>query len=222
MGSLVGRRVTRRRLILVIAIATLTGGGAATVLAGNVQNVRQTATVAQAEWSDVDRNGNGDQVAIEVANVDGSIEIDLRRSTGSVVACGDSGTPGDPSDDVYGFIGTDVSGTGTGTLTVATQYRGAKAAGTVRAEVTTIDECTGDVTTTGSRTISVALDLTAIGPIVRETNRSTIAIPGQFRSHELIRAVSRDAAGTMKLGSRTLPVDAVIGRLTLQAHANGS
>jgi hypothetical protein len=209
-----------RRLIVLLVIAAFAIGGAVNVLAATVTNVTLNATIAQATWDDLDEDGNGEQIAISAEKSSTGIAINVDGFKGSFEVCDDAGTPDDPDDDFFGFVGTETYGSGAGKLSVATQYRSATASGTVKVEVTTFDECTGDFGTTTTKSIKVALDLTAISPVIRESTRSTIAIPKQFRLHQLVKAVSRVSVGTMTYGSRTFDVDGVVGQLTLKGHLN--
>jgi hypothetical protein len=208
-----------RRFLTMGLVATLMAGGAASALAATVTNVTLTATVAQASWSDVDEDGNGEDVAVEFATSGGATTVSLFKSTGGVELCEGGDTPSDPDDDFYGFVGIQASGTGPAKLTVGRQYTSAKASGTVAAEISSFNECTGDFGTTTHRQIAVSVDLTAISRQIKETTRTTISIPKTLRLHQLLRAVSRDAAGTLKIGTRTLEVDGLVGRLSLKGHA---
>ena len=209
-----------RRLVVLLVVAAFAVAGAVNVLAATVTNVTVNATIAQAIWDDIDEDGNGEQIAISAEKSSTGVAINVDGFKGSFEVCDDGGTPDDPDDDFLGFVGTETSGTGAGKLTIARQYRAATASGTIKVEVTTFDECTGDFGTTTTKSIKVALDLTAISPLIRESTRSTIAIPKQFRLHQLVKATSRVSVGTMTYGSRKLDVDGVIGQLSLKGHLN--
>ncbi len=91
------------------------------------------------------------------------------------------------------------------------------ACGWVTADVYSYNECTGDEGSVTSKTIKVSLDLAGIGPVVAQKLRSTISIPKRLRSKTLIRTDSREAAGTTKVGTRTIETGGVIGKLSLRA-----
>jgi hypothetical protein len=208
-----------RKFLTMGLVATLMAGGAATALAGSVTNVTLQATVAQATWSDVDEEGNGEDVSVQFATTEDGTTVSLFKSSGAIELCEGGDTPDDPTDDFFGFVGTQTVGDGPAKLTLGRQFTSAKGSGTVRAEVTTFDECTGDFGSTTTRQITVSVDLTGISRQIRETTRTTISIPKTMRIHQFLKAVSRDAAGTMKIGTRTLEVDGLIGRLQLRGHA---
>jgi hypothetical protein len=210
-----------RRVFVLLLVAAFAVAGAVNVLAATVTNVTVSATIAEAQWDDLDDEGNGEQVFVSASKSSTGIAIDVDAFKGSFELCDDGGTPDDPDDDFYGFVGTQTSGSGPVKLSIAKQYRAATASGTVKVEITTFDECTGDFGSTTTKSIKVALDLTAISPLIRESSRSTISVPKQFRLHQLIKATSRVSVGTMSYGSRSFDdVDGVIGQLYLKGHLN--
>ena len=208
-----------RRSIVMALVAVLLTAGAANVLAASVDNITLSALVAQASYSDVDENGNGESVFVGATSSDGTISISIEATKGSIELCEGGDTPDDPEDDFYGFVGKDTSGQGDGKVSFGRQFTSATVSGTISVDVTSFDECTGEFGTTTTKKITVSMALAGMGPIIRETSRTTISIPKQLRAQQLIRGVSRQAAGTLKYGSRTLDVDGVIGRLTLKGHA---
>ena len=209
-----------RRVFVLLVVAAFAVAGAVNVLAATVTNVTVNATIAQATWDDLDDEGNGEQVFIDAEKSSTGIAINVDAFKGSFELCDDGGTPDDPGDDFFGFVGTQTSGAGAGKLTVATQYRAAKASGTVKVEVTTFDECTGDFGTTTTKSIKVALDLTAISPLIRESTRSTIA----SRSSSACTSSSRPHRASRR--HHDLRVADVrrrrraIGQLSLKGHLN--
>jgi hypothetical protein len=124
--------------------------------------------------------------------------------------------PTDPTDDFYGFLGTSIFGEGRARLSIGRSFSSAKGTATVRAQVATVNECTGGSEVTSSTDVAVVLDLTGLGPVVTEKGRTTIAIPKQLRTKIFVQSRSREAAGTVKVDGRTLQVGGLIGELSLR------
>jgi hypothetical protein len=197
---------------LVASVSGSVANGAST------QNLTISALVAEGAWSTFDpETGNGEFGGVQVAREGGVTTATLNRSVGEIVLCEGGGTT-DPSDDFYGFKGTEITGSGPATLTVGRQYRSARATGTVTAEVVSYDECTGDFGTTTTKTIRFSMTLTGVGPVMHESSRSTLRIPSQVTAQQQIRGTLRQAAGSVKLGAVLFDADAVIGQLTLRLH----
>ena len=208
-----------RRLPVLGAVLLLVAVGGPAASGASTTNTTMTATVAQATWSSLDPNtGMGEFAALEFARADGATTASFFRSVGEVVLCEGADTPADPTDDVFGFVGTEVNGSGPGTMSLGRQYTSAKASATVTAEVVTYDECSGDFGTTTTTTYKVSLTLTAISPLIRQQSRTTLRVPGELSAHAVIRGVFRQAAGTAKVGARTVAADGAIGQLTLREH----
>ena len=89
-------------------------------------------------------------------------------------------------------------------------------AATIRAQVATVNECTGGSEVTSSTDVAIALDLTGLGPVVTEKGRTTIAIPKQLCTKIFVKSRSREGAGTVKVDGRTLQVGELIGELSLR------
>lgn len=201
-------------LIVVLALAI----GSSTALAAQVQKTTVKAVIAGGGWELIDEaTGAGEFGDVQFATAEGKTTVALLISSGELVLCAGEDTPDDPFDDVYGFVGTETVGEGVGKLTVGKSYSSAVATGTVAAEVFTFDECTGDEGTVTKKTIAVALDLTGISPVVHEKLRSTISIPARLRTKTMISAESREAAGSVTVGRRTIEVGGVIGQLQMRA-----
>jgi len=151
------------------------------------------------------------------AAAEGATTVFLSMSKGELVLCDGGDTPDDPFDDYWGFLGTETVGQGPAKLVLGRTYSSAKASGTLTADVYTFNECTGDEGSVTTKTVKVSLNLAGIGPVVAQKLRSTIAIPRTLRSKTLIRSDSREAAGTVKVGTRTLQTGGAIGKLSMRA-----
>lgn len=201
-------------LIVVLALVI----SSSTALAAQVQKTTVKAVIAAGGWEVIDEEtGGGEFGDVQFATAEGKTTVSLIISSGELVLCAGDETPDDPFDDVYGFVGTETVGEGVGKLTVGKSYSSAVATGTVAAEVFTFDECTGDEGTVTKKTIAVSLDLTGISPVVHEKLRSTISIPSRLRTKTMIAAESREAAGSIKVGTRSIDVGGVIGQLQMRA-----
>lgn len=207
-----------RRALALLIVAMLFAVGSSTALAATTQKVTIRALIAQAGWDTFDENtGAGEAGSAQFATAEGRTTVSLSTTRGELVLCQGAETPDDPFDDVYGFVGTATFGEGPAKLSLGKTYSSAKASGTVTAEVFTFSECTGDEGTISTRSIKVSMNLTGVSPIIHETLRSTIRIPSRLRSKSMIRADSREAAGTVKVGSRTIRTGGVIGMLSMKA-----
>ena len=206
----------RTPLLLALALATLLTGSVA--YGASTLNLTMSATIAEGAWSTFDpETGNGEFGGVQLAREGGVVTATLDRSIGELVLCEGGDTP-DPTDDFYGFVGKEIHGTGPGTLSVGRQYRSAKASGTVAAEITTYNECTGDFGTTTTRTIPVSLNLNGVGPMAKVSSRSTLRVPSDLTGNEVLRGTLRQAAGTARVGTVTFDADGVIGQLTMRIH----
>jgi hypothetical protein len=207
-----------RRALGLLIVVMLLAVGSSTALAATSQKITIRALIAQAGWEDYNEDtGAGEFGDLQFATAEGTTTVYLALSKGELVLCEGGETPDDPFDDYYGFVGTETMGQGPAKLSLGKTYSSAKASGTVTAEVYTYNECTGDEGTATEKTITVSLDLDGISPIITEKLRSTITIPQQLRSKTMIQAQSREAAGSIKVGSRTIDVGGVIGLIQLKA-----
>lgn len=207
-----------RRTFALLMVAMLFVVGSSTAFATTTQKVTIRAVIAQAGWETFDEEtGAGESGAVQFARADGRTTVSFFMSKGELVLCQGADTPDDPSDDFYGFVGTQTVGDGPATLSVGRTYSSAKASGTVSATAFTTNECTGDEGSATTRTIKVSIDLNGVSPVINEKLHSTIKIPRLLRSRTVARAVSRQAAGTITVGSRTFATDGVVGQLWLKA-----
>lgn len=207
-----------RRAFALLIVVMLFVVGSSTALAATTQKVTVRALIAQAGWDIYDESsGAGESGSVQFATAEGRTTLSLSMSRGELVLCQGGQTPNDPVDDVYGFVGTATFGEGPARLSLGKTYSSAKASGTVTADVFTFSECTGDEGTSSTKSIKVSIDLSGISPIIHETVRSTISVPSRLRSKTMIRADSREAAGTVKVASRTLRTGGVIGMLSMKA-----
>jgi hypothetical protein len=212
-----------RRALGLLIVAMLFVVGSSTALAATPQKITIRALIAQGGWDIYDEaTGAGESGVVQVARAQGKTTAYLFASKGELVLCEGGDTPDDPFDDFYGFQGTETVGEGPAKLTLGRTYSSAKAWGTVTAEVFTFNECTGDEGSSTTKTVKVSLDLTGISPVVHEKSRSTISIPSRLRTKMMVKADSRDAAGTVVVGTRTIDTGGVIGQLFLRASIAGS
>lgn len=207
-----------RRTFALMTVVMLFVVGSSTALAATQQKITIRALIAESGWESYDEDtGNGESGYVQFAAAEGATTIFLAMSRGELVLCEGADTPDDPFDDYYGFLGTETIGQGPAKLVLGRTYSTAKASGTVTADVYRYNECTGDEGSTSTKTIKVSLDLAGIGPVVGQKLRSTIAIPRTLRSKTLIRSDSREAAGTTKIGTRTIETGGIIGKLSMRA-----
>ena len=212
-----------RRAVGLLIVVMLFAVGSSSALAATSQRLSIRALVAQAGWEIYDEEtGAGEYGELQFATAEGQTTVFLGMSKGELVLCEGGETPDDPFDDFYGFVGTETVGEGIGKLSLGKTYSSAVASGTVNAEVYTYNECTGDEGTATKKTIKVSLDLTGISPVITEKLRSTITIPKQLRTKTMVQAQSREAAGTLKVGTRSLEVGGVIGLIQMKASLRTS
>lgn len=207
-----------RRALGMLIVVMLFAVGSSTALAATSQKITIRALIAQAGWEDFnEETGGGEFGDVQFATAEGTTTVYLAMSKGELVLCEGAETPDDPFDDFYGFVGTETVGSGPGKLALGKTYSSAVASGKVTAEVYTFNECTGDAGTVTTKTINVSLELDGVSPVVNEKLRSTISIPQRLRSKIMISAQSREAAGTAKVGGRTIELGGVIGLLSMRA-----
>ena len=205
-----------RRTFALLIVGMLFVVGSSTALAAT-QQITTRALIAESGWESFDENtGNGETGFVQFAAADGKTTVFLATSKGELILCEGGDTPDDPFDDFYGFLGTETAGQGPAKLVLGRSYSSAVASGTVTAAVNTFNECTGGEGATTTRTIKVSLDLNGIGPVIAQKLRSTISIPKTMRTKTLIRSDSREAAGVIKVGSRTFQTGGVIGKLSMR------
>jgi hypothetical protein len=191
--------------------------GSSGAYAATKQTITIKALVAQAGWERFDEDtGSGEIGEVQFSTAEGRTTVFFAMSTGELVQCEGALTPDDPTDDVFGFLGTLTQGEGPASLLLGKSYSSASGSGTVNAEVLTLDECAGGGEATTRTSIQLVLDLTGISPIVTQKLRTTIAIPKQLRTKLMLQSRSRDAAGTLVMNGRSLDVGGVIGNLWLK------
>jgi len=209
-----------RRALGLLIVVMLFAVGSSTALAATSTKVTLRALVAQGSWEIFDEvTGAGEFGDLQFATAEGQTMILLMMSKGELLLCAGGETPDDPFDDYWGFVGTETFGEGVGKLSLGKTYSSAVASGKVNVEVYTYNECTGDEGSATTKTMNVSLDLTGVSPIITEKLRSTISIPKRLSAKTMIQAQSRDAAGTLKIGSRTLEVGGYIGLIQMKASA---
>jgi len=207
-----------RRAVGLLIVAVLVAVGSSTALAATTQKITINAVIAAASWEDInDDTGAGEFGSVEFARSSGATTVSLLISKGELILCEGADTPDDESDDIFGFVGTETSGEGTATLSIGRTYSSAAASGKVSAEVSTYNECTGDEGTATKKQITVTLALDGVSPIVTEKLHSTIKVPKQLRSRTIAQARSREAAGTVKIGTRSIDTGGVIGLLQMRS-----
>src|SRR5688500_6250641 len=207
-----------RRIFAALIVVVLLTVGSSVASATTKQTIAIRALIAQAGWEQFDEEtGAGEFGAVQFATAERRTTVFLSISTGELVLCQGAETPDDPTDDVFGFVGSTTQGEGPARLAVGKSYSSAVASGTVTAQVSTLNECTGDGEVTTTASIRVSLDLSGIGPIVTQKSRTTVAIPRQLRTKTFVQSTTRDAAGTLVMNGGSQEVGGVIGALALRA-----
>ena len=206
-----------RRSVATLILLVLLALGSSVASAATKQAVTIRAAIAQAEWERFDEDtGSGEFGIVQFATAEGKTTVFLAVSSGELIQCEGALTPDDPSDDVYGFLGTLIQGEGPASLALGKSYSSASASGTVHAEVRTANECTGDGEVTTTKSIRLALELAGISPVVTQKSRTTIRIPKVLRTKIMVQSSSRDAAGTLVMDGRSSDVGGVIGNLWMK------
>ena len=209
-----------RRTFGLFIVVMLLAVGSSTALAATSTKVTLRALVAEGSWEVIDENtGNGEFGDVQFATAEGRTTVYLVMSKGELVLCEGGDTPDDPFDDFYGFVGTSTMGEGAGKLSLGKTYSSAVGSGKVNAEVFSYNECTGDEGTVSRKTINVSIDLTGVSPVITEKVRSTISIPKRLRAKTMIQAQSREAAGTLKVGARSIKTGGFIGQIQMKASS---
>ena len=207
-----------RRTITVLAVLIVLALGSSVASAATRTSIAIRAVVAQASWEDIDEEtGSGELGAVQFATEKTGTSVFVTVIRGELIQCTGAETPDDPTDDLYGFLGTSISGEGKARLSVGRSFSSATGSAKIRVQVATVNECTGGSEVTSATDMSVALDLTSIGPLVTEKGRTTIAIPKQLRTKIFVQSRSRDGAGTVVVDGRTLQVGGLVGELSLRA-----
>ena len=207
-----------RRAVGLLIVVMLFVVGSSTALAATSTKLTLRALVAQGSWEIYDEDtGAGEFGDLQFATAEGQTTILLLMSKGELLLCEGGETPDDPFDDYWGFVGTETYGDGIGKLSLGKTYSTAVASGKVDVEVYTYNECTGDEGTATTKTINVSLDLAGVSPVITEKLRSTISIPKRLKEKTMIQAQSREAAGTIKIGTRTIATGGVIGLIQMKA-----
>ena len=206
-----------RRTVSVLVVLAVLGLGSSVASAATRTTISIRAVVAQAGWEEIDEEtGAGELGSVQFAAEKTGTSAAVLISRGELILCAGGDTPTDPTDDFYGFLGTSIFGEGRARLSVGRSFSSAKGTATIRAQVATVNECTGGSEVTSSTDVAIALDLTGLGPVVTEKGRTTIAIPKQLRTKIFVQARSRESAGTVKVDGRTLQVGGLIGELSLR------
>jgi hypothetical protein len=206
-----------RRSVATLIVLVLFVVGSSVASAASRQTVTIRALVAQAEWERFDEDtGSGEFGVVQFATAEGTTTAFLAVSRGELIQCEGALTPDDPSDDTYGFLGTLIQGEGPATLALGKSYSSATGSGTVGAQIQTFDECTGEGDVTTTRSISLALDLTGISPVITQKSRTTITIPKTLRAKVMLQSRSRDAAGTLVMDGQSSDVGGAIGNLWMK------
>jgi len=209
-----------RRTFGLLIVVMLLAVGSSTALAATSTKFTMRALVAQGSWEIFNEDtGAGEFGDLQFATADGQTTVFLLVSKGELILCEGGETPDDPFDDYYGFVGTETYGDGVGKLSLGKTYSSAVASGKVNAEIYTYNECTGEEGTVTTKSMNVSLDLAGGGPVITEKLRSTISIPKRLREKTVIQAQSREAAGTLTVGSRTLEVGGIIGLIQMKASS---
>ncbi len=191
----------RRPLVLLAVIAGLCIA-ATPALAGSVSNSSGSNMTAQVVWGTGDENGGG-----HYGGIYGDIEswgtvVGLHEQDAQVVTC-DNGTPGDPSDDYMGYVGTfrDGQDEGDGAATVAANLGGAQVTGHLTITTAEVNDCLGTYDVISTETgVAVLLDLLAISQPTPSVDVNSERLASVYNMHQNIHTMSRYATGTAMLG----------------------
>ena len=212
----------RRTVALLVVLSLFAFGSSAASAAVSKTTISIRALVAQADWESVDPDtGAGEFGVLQFATEKTGTTVAFVLSRGELVQCSGQDTPNDPSDDVFGFLGTSMQGGGRGQLKVGRSYMTAVGSATIQAQVSEVNECTGGSSVDSSKRVAVSLDLTSIGPVMIQKGRTTLTIPSQLRSKTFVQSRSRQAAGTVVVDGRRIDVGGDVGDVSLRAMAMG-
>ena len=199
--------------VLALAISAPVAAGA------NVSNSSGSATVAEAFWyaDSIDGYSFGYLSAWQETG-SSTASLNYWTESGAWVDC----TPGDPNDDFYGFQGSYSSGYGMGDLSVGKGYGSASASGTIDLYGALIDDCAGTYEENFDTGIPVSLVMTATGPKIMYRGTGSFHVPSQFNSHSSYSSTTREAAGTVTIGSNDpIATAGAIGKVSWRDHYNG-
>jgi hypothetical protein len=209
------------RTIAVGAALILAVTAAAPVAARSVSNASGGNSTAQVVWGTGDETGAGHYGGIYGDIEDFGAIVGLWESDLDWVTC-DAGTPEDPSDDYEGYIGTWVSGDGSGTVTIARDLGSATVSGTITVYHGWQDDCAQTSGTTSMEEgVTLVLDLVATGRATSDRDRQHDLLAGIYNSHTSMKSTNRPATGTAFLGGEPYPFDSgLISRNRWTWHEN--
>jgi len=200
------RRLGKAAMVVVVALAWV--ALAAPGMAGSVSNNSGSNMTAQVVWGIGDENGGG-----HFGGIYGDIEssgtmIGLWEQDAQVVPC-DNGTPGDPSDDFMGYIGTMTNGDGTGSVTISPNLQAARVTGVLTITTMEVDYCAGNygVVVATREEVPVSLELRSTGNPMPWVDVFSDRLAHIYNMHQNIHGMSRYAAGTAMLGGQPYPFD---------------
>jgi len=99
-------------------------------------------------------------------------------------------------------------------------YSSASASATLDVDTFTFDECSGTKGESQASHVQVAFNLTANGPLIKQSGRGTFHVPGQFNDHYTFRSTSRAATGSVSIGGASIDANGAIGKVTWSEHTN--
>ncbi len=207
-----------RRFAIIVMAGIMALAVAAPVSAGaNVYNSSSSALTAQGSWYTEGADGYTFGYVAAWKQGSSSPFMELYTETGNWVDC----TPGDPTDDFYGFVGSFQFGYGDATLTIGRTYGSANATATFDVYGADVDQCADTWIETSTPGVQVSLALTATGPKVMQRGTWSFKIPSQFNSHSSYSSTYRMASGTATIDGASMSVDGGIGKVTWRDHYNG-
>lgn len=208
-----------RKLLVLPMAALLIAAIAAPVSAGaNVSNSSQSALTAQGSW--YSQSGGSETYGSVYAWQDSgsaAAYLEFSEQTGQYVDC----TPGDDTDEFFGFQGQFRYGYGEGTLVIGRGQADAHASGTLEISTVVVDDCSGTYVDSPATAVAVSLDLVANGPKIMERGTWSFHIPSEFNGHSSYSTTYRTAAGTAAIDGAEFAIDGAIGKVSWRDHSNG-
>jgi hypothetical protein len=209
----------RRTFVLLGVVAALVGLSALPAAATLVINDNGKAQVIDASWwSDTESGWTYGYASAWDYGRDAY--LDFFEESGSWVWC-DAGTPGDPTDDYEGFVGTYTYGSGPATVHLARGYATGHADAVVDVWVDSYNDCTGEYGYEEHPSVAVSIDLTATSPLVREKGSSSFHIPSEFNDNYRFSSAYRQGDGVVTVGEvGHAAYYGMLGQTTWHYHSN--
>lgn len=212
-----------RKLLVLPMTGLLLMAAAAPVAAGpNTVNTSGSGQTIQGEWyGDSDGGSYGGSYGYLILFEETGGEYgELYEESGEWVLCASGPTP---EDEVYGFVGTRLSGWAYDIdMALGSKLSTGTATAEFEIQVETVDDCAG--TSDASFDVAtISVEVVADGRLAMFTNSGSYKVPGDFNSHSRSRGRERLAAGHVDLGdygSRDFDF-AIMAEFSWTEHSNG-